>query len=351
MQKKIQKLLKDKIKAIEINELKNISSISNLVSLQKNGINQIRVKFIDGTNKDFVLKSKSKNVVKNGINLLSKTNLKLKIRLLFNHKILSYDNSCNREIAIYNNIDESLKKYLINYYGYYVDDSNNTINLLLKYYDNSIEEVSFNTLKRILDDIINFHSFYYDNPYKIKDLKLNVYEKKDYKKAKKCIKELYNSKYNENIKYYGEQRNKDINSFIDNIEQYMIRYSYHRTFTHNDFSTRNMFLNKAEVLFYDFELACYQNPEHDLIELLIYEMENLKDVEIIELIKYYRDKLLKSIEVSINDVEYKEILKFNIYEFIVNRLSLLRIVGDSINIDFIEKLLINSNRLLNIIEV
>ena len=187
MQKKIQKLLKDKIKAIEINELKNISSISNLVSLQKNGINQIRVKFIDGTNKDFVLKSKSKNVVKNGINLLSKTNLELKIRLLFNHKILSYDNSCNSEIAIYNNIDESLKKYLINYYGYYVDDSNNTINLLLKYYDNSIEEVSFNTLKRILDDIINFHSFYYDNPYKIKDLKLNVYEKKDYKKAKKCI--------------------------------------------------------------------------------------------------------------------------------------------------------------------
>ena len=79
MQKKIQKLLKDKIKAIEINELKNISSISNLVSLQKNGINQIRVKFIDGTNKDFVLKSKSKNVVKNGINLLSKTNLKLNI--------------------------------------------------------------------------------------------------------------------------------------------------------------------------------------------------------------------------------------------------------------------------------
>ena len=350
MEKEIQKLFDDKIENIEINELKDISSISNQVALQKNGIYHLNIQFKDKNNKELIWKIKSNDIVKNGRLLLSKKSLKLKIGLLLNHKIFSYDNSCVREITVYNNIDETLKKYIRKYYGYYTDKKTKTLNLILKYENNDEYKVDYEKAKKIFDIIIRFHTFYYNKTDEAEKLKLNIYSENNYKKAKKCLKELYNKRHKENIKYYGEDRDTKINSFIDSIEEYVKKYSYHRTFTHNDFSTRNIFYNNNEILFYDFELACYQNPEHDLIEFLIYELENFNNNEITEIIKYYKDSLFKSINIQIDDDEYKKILIYNIYEFIINRLSLLRIVGETIKIDFIKKILINSNKLLDIIE-
>ena len=50
-----------------------------------------------------------------------------------------------------------------------------------------------------------------------------------------------------------------------------------------------------------------------------------------------------------SEQEYRDRLIYCVMEFVVNRLSLLRIVSDSIPIDFIETLLVNSNRLMDLL--
>lgn len=348
--KDLQKNFDKEIIDIKQEKINDISSISNQVAMKKIGIYCLNIFFKDGCDEKTILKIKSKNILKNGINLLSKSNLKLKIGLLLNHKIFSYDNSCKREIQIYENIDNLLKNNMIKYYGSFIDSRENTYNLIFKYYDFKKEKLTFGIAKKILENITNFHVFYYNRKDLIKKMKLNNYSKKDYKRAMKNIKMIFDFNNEENIQYFGEVRTKKILNFIKNIDKYVSKYSYHKSFTHNDFSTRNIFYSNEKILFYDFELACYQNPEHDLIEFLIYELENFNKNEILELISFYKDTLLNKINVRIDKEEYKQILLFNTYEFIINRLSLLRLASKTIEINFIDKLLINSNKLLDILE-
>ncbi len=348
--KNLQRIFDKQIINIKQYKIDNISSISNLVATKRIGIYCLNIFFEDGYCEKAILKVKSRDILRNGINLLGKNNLKLKIGLIINHKVFSYDNSCKREIKIYNNIDDTLKHNVIKYYGNYINSNDNSYNLIFKYYDFKKQDLTVDITKKILESIIEFHVFYYNKSEEIKKLELNNYNDKDYKKSIKNIKMMFNSNYKENIKYFGEKRSNKILEFIENIDKYISKYSFHKTFTHNDFSTRNMFYSSNEVLFFDFELACYQNPEHDLVEFLIYELENFTKDEVIELINFYKKELLYKVNAEINDEDYKELLLFNTYEFIVNRLSLLRMASKTINIDFVEKLLINSNKLLDILE-
>jgi small subunit ribosomal protein S2 len=54
--------------------------------------------------------------------------------------------------------------------------------------------------------------------------------------------------------------------------------SFPMTLTHNDFNPRNLCLRRGGVLpatvLYDWELAFFQNPQHDLIEFLVFVLED-----------------------------------------------------------------------------
>ena len=51
-----------------------------------------------------------------------------------------------------------------------------------------------------------------------------------------------------------------------------------------------------------------------------------------------------------NNEEYKELLLFNLKEYIVNKLSMLKAFNTKKHMDFIDNLSINANRLLDVIE-
>ena len=141
-----------------------------------------------------------------------------------------------------------------------------------------------------------------------------------------------------------------IEEFINNIDQYLGKYIKHQTLTHNDFSTRNIFMDDEQLYIYDWELAAYQNPEHDLIELLAYSLEQIDTNEVKEIIKMYRKELYSKINAKYNDQEYKEILINNLKKFIAIRLTMLRIANKKIKMDFIDILINNCNKLYYIIE-
>ena len=133
-EKQIERILKKRIRRMEKKELEGISSINNLVALKRCGIYHVDVEFDDGSSAELLLKIKSNNVLKNGINLVSGKDFRLMKELVLHKKVLGYDKSYLREDVLYREIDSSLKNAMIDYYGCYDDRRSGTKNLLFKYY-------------------------------------------------------------------------------------------------------------------------------------------------------------------------------------------------------------------------
>ena len=70
-EKQIERIIGKKILRMEKRELEGISSINNLVALKRCGIYNIDVTYDDGSSSELLMKIKSNNVIKNGINLVS----------------------------------------------------------------------------------------------------------------------------------------------------------------------------------------------------------------------------------------------------------------------------------------
>lgn len=346
--KKIQPFFDKQISSVYRFPLGGLSSANEAVGSKNSGVCRLEIHFSDGEKQELALKSKSQRTLVNGIMLLSKKSPKLRMDLLLNHKIFSYNDSHRREIGIYKKIDESLTKNMACYKGSFITFPR-TYNLLFSFYNESTEKLSLNLAKKILDEILEFHIFYYNDDNSARKLGLNIYTPNDYKNAKKCIYGLYNSRHKENIKLYGEKKDREISDFIDNIDKIIAKYSWHRSFTHNDFSTRNMFFDKGRFLFYDFELSCYQNPEHDLVEFLMYDLGSFTDKEVKELIEYYKRGLRQG-GVEILDEDYYKLLVYNAFEFVVNRLSMTKTINERAELDFAKLSVPNSIRLLKILE-
>ena len=187
---------------------------------------------------------------------------------------------------------------------------------------------------KTLDVIIKFHKQYYGKKECCDIYRLNYYTNHDYKRSRKLLSYIFHK----------------IENFLENIHIYHKNLPEHRSLTHNDFTTRNIFFLKEDLLIYDWELACYQNPEHDLIEFLIFELHKFADDEVRELIAYYKNNLLSALNINIQKADYERILEFNTLEYIVNKLSVYRLADVSLKLAFIKQMCKNAARILVIIE-
>ena len=326
-------IFSSKINGLKEEKIYIENSISNIVGSNK--LNMKRYSFsLDDKDYDVLIKHSSPKIILNGVKILSSGKLSTALGLLNNHRLFDYDKSNLREKKIYENIDESFRRIMIPYYGSYKND------MVLK----NIRINNRYDYKEIIKEITKLHIFYYGKKEIVSLFQLNNQNIKDYKKAKKIL-----------IKMYSELENRidkelRIEEFINNIDQYLGKYIKHQTLTHNDFSTRNIFMDDEQLYIYDWELAAYQNPEHDLIELLAYSLEQIDTKEVKEIIKMYRKELYSKINVKYNDQEYKEILINNLKKFIAIRLTMLRIANKKIKMDFIDILINNCNKLYYIIE-
>ena len=219
----------------------------------------VDVEFDDGSSAELLLKIKSNNVLKNGINLVSGKDFRLMKELVLHKKVLGYDKSYLREDVLYREIDSSLKNAMIDYYGFYDDRRSGTKNLLFKYYAWNEQGLDAKALRAVLDRILPFHMFYMGRDEDAGKLQLNKYNSRDYFKARPCLHMMFDLREEENNRTYGSYRIRALHEFIDRIHEEEARYDAFKTFTHNDFSSRNFFVRGEEVLFYDFELACYQS--------------------------------------------------------------------------------------------
>ena len=346
--KVIKKIFHKNINNLKTSILVNNNSITNKVSLGKPSIYIYEIEFDNNTRITFVGKWKSKKIIIKGISLISNKDIKIATLLTKNHKIFGYNKSYIREILFYKNINSALKKYLINTKGFYCNNLTDTYFIAMDYITES-EKIVKKDYKKILDTITDFHKTYYNQKSSVKELCLNYYEIDDYKKCKKVMLEMFNKLNNKKI--FNTNKILKINNFIKNIDNEYKQVLFHKTLTHNDLSPRNIFLNNGKVYIYDWELACYQNPEHDLIEFLVFVLHELNDNEIKNLIEYFKKILCEKLDIQIDNDTYKKIIDFNVLEYVVNRLTLLRMANNNLKLKFVDQMTINISRLIEILKI
>ena len=164
------------------------------------------------------------------------------------------------------------------------------------------------------------------------------------------MKRMFRHLAKENISLFGEKKTVAIEAFIDNLHNESAAVSFHRTLTHNDLSYRNISCCDS-VIIYDWELACYQNPEHDIIELLISLLHELSADEVRSALSYHRQRLSELTGVSLTDKQYAVILRFNMLEFCINKLSMLRIAARRIPLPYIEQFTRNTSAMMDILDI
>ena len=350
LKKTFEKVLKKDIVKIEELKFEDKEGITGKVEQSSLNLHKYGIVFRDASRKEVLLKSKSRNIIKNGIKLLNHDNDMYLLYLLTRyHKVLSFDKNYIRELKFYENIDTKLKEYTIPCYGCYKNSLQSKYLIFMKEIKDGLEfDKSY--IYKTLDVIIKFHKQYYGKKECCNIYRLNYYTNHDYKRSRKLLSYIFHKFDKENKVYFSSKGLEKIEDFLVNIHIYHKKLPKHLSLTHNDFTARNIFFLKDAVLIYDWELACYQNPEHDLIEFLIFELQRFDDNEVRELIAYYKNNLFSALNINMQNEDYKRILKFNTLEYIVNKLSVYRLADISLKFDFMSRVCRNAARMLLLIE-
>lgn len=321
-------------------------SIATRILAKKGNIFRYNVRFDDGRDVEFVGKKKSGLIIAKGIGVLADGDPILALSLVMSHNVYSFNKSWLRESVIYNGICGDIREHMP---------------VLLGSYENMVGKSSFMALSRIpviapptkadvygITDVISeVHGRYYNDESAVNKLCLNSYTVKDYRRCKKSMKKLFNNLGAENMRIFGEKKTAMINRFADIIDTKFTCTFSHRTLTHNDLTNRNISVGSGDVMIYDWELACYGNPEHDMIELLSTVMDGMTGDEVLDVLAYHRKKL----PCDISDNAYREILVFNLFEYTLNKLSILRYMDRKLGAGHSEKVVRNVSALFDILSI
>ena len=350
LKKICEKKFKKKIISMDEKEFEDKEGITGKVEQSSINLHKYAIVFEDKTAEELLVKSKSRNIIKNGIKLLNHDN---DVRLLYllarYHKILSFDKNYIRELEFYENIDEKLKKYTVPTYACYKNALQSSYLIFMKEIKGGIEfEKKY--IYKALDVISSFHKEYYGKKECCDIFKLNHYTDLDYKKSRRLLSYIFKKFDAENRNYFSSKGLEKIDDFLGNIHIYRKSLPEHNTLTHNDFCQRNIFFLREELIIYDWELACYQNPEHDLIEFMMPEAHKFEDDEVRKIVEYFKNSLFSAIDIDMKKEEYSRIIEFNILEYIVNKLSVYRLADVSLRFDFMSVICKNAARLLQMTE-
>ena len=322
--------------------------ISNRFSASDAGVLSYTADFADGSVQHFIGKKKSFRIVANGILMLCERDAMLLLLLMMNHKILGYNGSALREARLYSAFHETLRKHLPDVYGAASRPLLGDCFIAMEEFTRS--QPSHADIYRVIDAILPFHERYYGDEDFARTHGVNIYSKSVHRRSRSGLKRMFRHLAKENFTLFGENKTAVIEAFIDNLHNEASAVSFHRTLTHNDLSYRNISCSD-DVIIYDWELACYQNPEHDIIELLISLLHELSAEEVRSALSYHRQRLAELTGVSLTDEQHFAVLRFCTLEFCINKLTMLRIAARRLPLPYIEQFTRNTSAMMDILEI
>lgn len=344
-----QTIFQKKIEEIEQLPFEEAEGITSKASMRSPAIRKFSIHFYDGEHLDVIGKFKSSRIIRNGIRLLNyDRDLRFYYLLFRHHSILGFDKSHIREIDFYKEAGADLRRHLIPTFGFYRSDRKDRYLILMQEVEASKKGGGLK-IREVFDAILCFHTAYYNRRASISNCRLNCPTSRDYKRSRPLLRYMFDKLEDRNREFFAPEQLDKIRLFIEDIHLRHARLREHRTLTHNDFNLRNLFFAEEKVLIYDWELASFQNPEHDVIEFLIFVLHEMEDEEIFNAIDYYKRGLFTSLSLEIAEEDYREILEFNVLEYIINKLSVYRIVDVTLDLGFVRQMCINADRLLHLL--
>lgn len=344
----IEKIFGHLVRELSCVSLGEESGVSNRVASARTGVFGCHVTFENGSERRFIGKRKSVKIIINGIRLLCDGDAWLFLRLLLCHKILGYNCSSVRESILYSGLDKSLCAYLPDIIGSYVHPISNACFLAMEELPCTQPPVS--ELHRLIDVITAFHICYYGDEASVKKLCVNRYASSDYRSIRYSLRKMLMS-LEDNTRIFGEGKTALLMDFIRNIHKHHAEIRFHRTLTHNDYTIRNISYDGDDIRVFDWELACYQNPEHDLVELLASVMHHLSDDEVLSALNHQRSQLAEGTGVTLSDEQYRRVMRFSVLEYAVNKLTMLRLADKSLSLGFTDQLAVNTARLIDLLNI
>lgn len=243
-----------------------------------------------------------------------------------------------REIKLYQKRDQDLARHMPYIYGTRCDDRRNIYAILMEdlsdcsHLNTSNRPAAWQPshIRKALGTLVDIHAIYWNRPTALpKAVPIEEIDLPRYQAAESLLNALttFNAKrypdlVTAELKGTLRQVLKNLPDFVKNLQQQPM------TLTHNDFNPRNLCFRadngSLRMVVYDWELAMFQNPQHDLVEFLVFAMDNDAPISAFESYteQYYRrleDKVEKLPErkafyhgLYLNAVDLA-LVRFNLY--------------------------------------
>ncbi len=204
------------------------------------------------------------------------------------HPIFNLEQSNVREIALYQNAHERLCSYLPHIYGTRCDRHRNIFAILMEdlgdcSHLNTVNDPSQwqpDHIRSVLDALGDIHALYWNETRPLpKQVPIERIDPARYLAAEPLLRGLvgfnavrYPDLMSKELKQVLQTILQDLPGFVRKLKQQPM------TLTHNDFNPRNLCFRRRngslQLVVYDWELALYQNPQHDVIEFLIFALDH-----------------------------------------------------------------------------
>lgn len=265
--------------------------------------------------------------------------------------IFCLDDSHIRELKIYQDIDPRVLAYCPKIYGTMANPRREIYAVLMedltgsRYYDSIHRGGNWNreSIKTVLSDMAALHAVYFDRYQGLKEMNIYRLGKDFVCSASELLKELtqFNAmRYPELI----SPRIKEIyQAFLYDLEENIDRMlSFPQTLTHNDFNPRNLCLRKGNrqpsTVLYDWELAFFQNPQHDLLEFLIFVLkEGSPREEYLNYADFYLGRLQGILGKEFSRRHFLDVLDLNAVFFALVRMNLYLLGHNILKLGFLER--------------
>ncbi|MCP4131571.1 MAG: phosphotransferase [bacterium] len=268
-----------------------------------------------------------------------------------NH-IFGFENSHIREIEFYRNVKPEILAFCPEIYGVRSEPGRELFAILMEDLSECSHLDTVNnpslwderSITTVLEDLASMHSVYLDRFEDIPSImNVNTLNTDEFWGAVNFLRELtgFNaSRFDHLLPEHCVSLFRDfLNNSIENLEK---MHDFPMTLTHNDFNPRNICLRhtteKPRLVIYDWELPCFQNPQHDLIEFLIYSLEENAEMDEFEkYIFFYMEKLEEFSGRKFSPEEFMKVLYLNALEIGVTRFNLYLLAHNIVKFSFLER--------------
>ena len=308
------------------------------------------------------LKSSDTEMVEIGINI-ARLSGEDRLPGLFEayHDVFGYDRSCVREILMYEQADDRVKRYFPRLYGSMINEDRGIYSVLMEDFSdqpmlNKVDDISEWTeprIRKVLSTLAEIHSIYLDNYETLMEaVPLKKYNPDTIYQCRHLLRELTKYNYSRHTDIVSKELQKILNKYLRKLYDHtegMQRFPM--TLSHNDSNPRNILFRRYKdgdfPIMYDWELSLIQNPQHDLVEFLVFVLprDNFTD-NFNKYAEFYLDELNRISGLKFGKTEFFGVLLMNALDLAAVRFNLYLLVHNINRFGFLGRVYANLAHLI-----